>query len=62
VFPAAATETVTILGDGKPLATFTTSPFRHTWRGVAAGKHVVAIRAVDAGGRVTEQSEIVTVK
>jgi Bacterial Ig domain len=61
-FPAAKMKDITVLGDGKPLATFTSSPFKHLWRGVGKGRHVVVIRAVDAEGRTMQQSETVTVQ
>lgn len=62
VFPAAKMKDITILGDGKPLVTFTSSPFKHVWRGVEKGRHVVAIRAVDVEGRTMQQSETVNVR
>jgi hypothetical protein len=62
VFPAAKMKDITVLGDGKPLATFTSSPFKHVWRGVGKGRHVVAIRAVDVEGRTMQQSETVNVQ
>jgi hypothetical protein len=62
VFPAATMKDITVLGDGKPLAMFTTSLFKHVWRGVGKGRHVVAIRAVDVEGRTMQQSETVNVQ
>ena len=62
VAPAAALKSITILGDGKPLAAFTTTPFKHVWRGVGRGRHNIAVQAVDAEGRTTVQSETVIVK
>lgn len=62
VFPAAQMKDITVLGDGKPLVTFTSSPFKHVWRGVGKGRHVVAIRAVDVEGRTMQQSETVNVR
>jgi hypothetical protein len=62
VFPAATMKDITVLGDGKPLVTFTSSPFKHVWRGVGKGRHVVAIRAVDVEGRTMQQSETVNVR
>ena len=62
VFPAAKMKEITVLGDGKPLVTFTSSTFRHVWRGVGKGRHVVAIRAVDVDGRTMQQSETVNVQ
>lgn len=62
VFPAAKMKDITVLGDGKALATFTSSPFKHVWRGVGKGRHVVVIRAVDAEGRTMQQSETVNVQ
>lgn len=62
VFPAAQMKDITVLGDGKPLVSFTASPFKHVWRGVGKGRHVVAIRAVDVEGRTMQQSETVTVR
>jgi hypothetical protein len=62
VFPAAQMKAITVLGDGKPLVTFTSSPFKHVWRGVGKGRHVVAIRAVDVDGRTMQQSETVNVQ
>lgn len=62
VFPAAKMKDITILGDGKPLVTFTSSSFKHVWRGVRKGRHVVAIRAVDVEGRTMQQSETVNVQ
>lgn len=61
-FPAARMKDITVLGDGKPLVTFTSSPFKHVWRGVGKGRHVVAIRAVDVEGRTMQQSETVNVR
>lgn len=62
VFPAASMKDITILGDGKPLVTFTSTPFKHVWRGVGKGRHVVAIRALDVEGRTMQQSETVIVQ
>ncbi|HYR29407.1 MAG TPA: Ig-like domain-containing protein [Thermoanaerobaculia bacterium] len=62
VFPAAQMKDITILGDGKPLVAFTSSPFKHVWRGVGKGRHVVAIQAVDVDGRTMQQSETVDVQ
>ena len=62
VFPAAKMKDITILGDGKPLVTFTSSPFKYVWRGVGKGRHLVVIRAVDAEGRTMQQSETVNVQ
>lgn len=62
VFPAASVKDITILGDGKPLAMFTSTRFKHVWRGVGKGRHVVVIRAVDVEGRTMQQSETVSVQ
>jgi hypothetical protein len=62
VFPAADMKSIVVLGDGKQLTTFTTSRFKHVWRGVGKGRHVVVIRAIDAEGRTMQQSETVSVQ
>jgi hypothetical protein len=50
---SAPLKSMTVLGDEKPLVTLTKAPFKHVWRRVPPGKHIIAVRATDTEGRTS---------
>lgn len=61
-FPAATIKHITVVADSKPLTTVTTPAFTHVWERVPRGQHTVVVQAMDAEGRTSTRTVVLTVR